>query len=63
MDRGGGGGGGKTQAAVEEQAEQVELVPGSRTHMHRLTVEYLSHTDDSLSLTLPSWKCLHTITV
>lgn len=45
MDRRGGG---KTQTAVVEQAEQVELVPGSRTHMHRLTVEYLSHTDGSL---------------
>lgn len=31
------------QAAIVELAEQVELVPGSRTQMHSLTVEYLPH--------------------
>lgn len=35
-----------------ELAEQVELVPGSRTHIHSLTVEYLP-----LSVTWNS--CLH----
>lgn len=36
-------GGGEKHAAVVEQAEQVELVSGFRTHMNSLTVEYLPH--------------------
>lgn len=39
----GGGGRREKQAAIVELAEQVELVPGSRTHMHSLTVECLLH--------------------
>lgn len=34
-------GGGCKQAVIEELAELVELVPGSRTHEHSLTAEYL----------------------